>query len=428
MLSVFFILILLIGVNALFVASEFAAVSVPQNKIKEMALKKHPAARLLWPILSNTHTFDNYVAACQVGITISSLILGAYGQSHLGEWLAPYFSGSEQFSYLLTPGILVVLTTSQMIFGELVPKSLALQFPIKVSIWTTFPMVAALSVLRLPIALLNGSGNFLLRLMGFEPEAHRHIHSGEEIVMLLTEGEDAGFLDSHERERMEKAIQLGNWTARDIMVPQAYLQRLYLNRSVKKNLKRIASTNTSSLLVQDDENASIVGHIRCQEVLRYQMIHGEIKDFSSFIHPLLAVPRNLTLQRLLEKFRSHKTRMALVVDEYGTVAGLVTLQDVLAEFTGAIGDEAAYSRNHFFKLSDQRVRVSGQMRLDQLKSKLGIDWVSEYSNTVGGFVLDHLDQLPYRGQILQVDNMTVEIDKVSARAILSVIIGEMPEC
>lgn len=427
MLSVFFILILLISVNALFVASEFAAVSVPQNKIKEMASKKHPAARLLWPILNDTHTFDNYVAACQVGITISSLILGAYGQSHLGAWLAPYFSGSEQASYLLTPGILVVLTTSQMILGELVPKSVSLQFPIKVALWTTFPMIAALYVLRLPIILLNGSGNFLLRLMGFEPEAHRHIHSSEEIVMLLSEGEDAGFLDSDERERMEKAIQLGNWTVRDIMVPQAYLQRLYLNRSIKKNLKRIASTNTSNLLVQEDENAPIAGHIRCQEVLRYQMIHGEIKDFSSFIHPLLAVPRNLTLQRLLEKFRSHKTRMALVVDEYGTVAGLVTLQDVLAELTGAIGDEAAYSRNHFFKLSDQRVRVSGQMRLDQLKNKLNIDWVSEYSNTVGGFVLEHLDRLPYRGQILQVDNMTVEIDKVSARAILSVIIGEMPE-
>ncbi len=426
MLSVFFILILLIGVNALFVASEFAAVSVPQNKIKEMAAQKHVAARLLWPILNDTRNFDNYVAACQVGITISSLILGAYGQSHLGEWLEPYFAGYAQASYFLAPGILIALTAFQMILGELVPKSLSLQFPIKVALWTTFPMLASLWLLRLPIAFLNGSGNALLHLMGFEPEAHRHIHSSDEIVMLLSEGEDAGFLDSDERQRMEKAIELGNWTARDIMVPQAYLQRLYLNRSLKNNLKRIASTNTSNLLVQADENAPIEGYIRCQEVLRYQMIHGELKDFSSFIHPLLAVPRDLTLQRLLEKFRSHKTRMALVVDEYGTVAGLVTLQDVLAELTGAIGDEAAYSRNHYFRLSDQRVRVSGQMRLDQLKEKLDIDWVSEYSNTVGGFVLEHLDRLPYRGQILSVNGTSVEIDKVSARAILSVIIGEMP--
>ncbi len=423
MLSVFFVLILLISINALFVAGEFAAVSVPQNKIKDMAQQRHASARLLWPILSDTRRFDHYVAACQVGITISSLILGAYGQENLGRWLRPYFDGSEA-SYLVAPGILVVLTTAQMILGELVPKSLSLQFPIKTALWTTFPMIAALWILRLPIALLNGSGNLLLRLMGFEPEAHRHIHSSEEIVMLLSDGEDAGFLDSDERERMEKAIALGGWSVRHIMVPQAYLQRMYLNRSVKKNLKRISKSNTSNLLVQAEENSDIIGYIRCQEVLRYQLIHGEIKDFSSFIHPLLAVPRTLTLQRLLEKFRSHKTRMALVVDEYGTVAGLVTLQDILAELTGAIGDESAHSRNHFFKLSDQRVRVSGQMRLDHLKTKLGIDWNAEYSSTVGGFVMEHLERLPYRGQTLTIEGTPVEVEKVSARAILSVLIGE----
>lgn len=415
------IILALILATSLFVAGEFAIVSVPHSQIKQLHDEKHPAARLLWPILSSSHSFDRYIAACQVGITIAGLVLGAYGQSKMTEWLKPVFQG-EMADYLLGPAILFFLTAITMVLGELVPKSLALQFPVKTTLWTTFPMLAALWVLRLPIAVLNGSGNAILKIMGFKPEDHHHVHSPEEILMLLSEGESAGVLGSHERERMQKAIEISDWTARDLMVPRPYLQVIDLKSSMHHNLKKIARSNYSTLLVYRRQPDQIEGYVRCQEVLRYLLIHGELRNLDSFIHPVLVIPRNLSIQRALDKFREHRTRLAVVVDDYGGVAGLLTLQDILAELVGAVGDEFSHARGYYRILPDGRMRVSGQMRLDQLKEISGIDWESEFSSTVGGYIVARLDRLPHRGQKIEVDGLPVLIEKVSARAILTILI------
>jgi len=422
-----FIMVLLILANALFVAGEFAVVSVSHSQVEELAEEGNPAARLLWPILNNTQSFDNYIAACQVGITLSSLILGAFGQFHLSAWFTPFFAEGSRAAYALAPAILVGLTMSQMVLGELMPKTLALQFPVRAALWTAFPMAASLWLLRLPIAVLNGSGNSILMLMGFQPEAHQHIHSPDEIGFLLTEGESSGVLDTEERERMQKALQISDWTVRNLMVPRSYLQTLDLKAPTSTNLKKIARSNYSTLLVYNEDPEQITGYVRCPEVLRYALIHGSLRSLSSFVHPLLIIPRSLTVQRALDKFRQHRTRVALVVDEYGSISGLLTLHDILAELTGSMGDEFAHSRTYYHQLSDGRVRVSGQMRLDQLQELLGIHWESEFSTTVGGYLFSQLDRLPYRGQTLEVHGMRVEIEKVSASAILSVLIEQNQE-
>lgn len=425
MIADLLIILALILATSLFVAGEFAIVSVPHSQVKQMAESGHPAARVLWPLLSNTHDFDRYIAACQVGITIAGLVLGAFGQAKLTEWLQPLFHG-DLANYLLTPGILIGLTAVTMVLGELVPKSLALQFPTKVALWTTFPMVASLWLLRLPIAVLNGSGNTLLRVMGFQPDSHHHVHSPEEIVLLLSEGETAGVLGSNERERMQKAIEISDWTVRDLMVPRPYLQMLDLKASLHHNLKKISRSNYSTLLVYRRQPDQIEGYIRCQEVLRYLLIHGQLRNFDSFIHPVLVIPRGLTIQRALDKFREHRTRLAVVVDDYGGVAGLLTLQDVLAELVGSVGDEFSHARGYYRMLPDGRLRVSGQMRLEELREISGISWESEFASTVGGYLVAKLDRLPHRGQKLELDGVPVLVEKVSARAVLSIVVEKPP--
>lgn len=427
MLADLLIILTLILATSLFVAGEFAIVSVPHSQIKQLSEEGHPIARILWPLLSTPHDFDRYIAACQVGITIASLVLGAYGQSKLTDMLKPWFNSLVWISptwteRLLGPGILVFLTVATMLLGELVPKALALQFPVRTALWTTFPMLAALWLLRLPIAVLNGSGNALLRMMGFQLEAHRHVHSPEEIQLLLSEGEHAGVLGSSERERMQKALEISDWTVRDLMVPRPYLQMLDLKASMHANLKKIARSNFSTLLVYKRLPDQIEGYIRCQEVLRYLLVHGQLKNFDSFIHPVLVIPRNLSIQRALDKFRAHRTRLAVVVDDYGGVAGLLALQDILAELIGSVGDEFGNARGYHRLLPDGRLRVSGQMRLDQLKEVSGIDWPSEFSSTVGGYLVSRLDRLPHRGQQFDIDGVPVLIEKVSSRAILSILI------
>lgn len=426
------IIVMLILATSLFVAGEFAIVSVSHSQIKELSEEGHPIARVLWPLLSKSQNFDRYIAACQVGITIASLVLGAYGQDKLTQWLQPWVHGltwlpAAWADHLLGPVILIFLTVLSMLLGELVPKALALQFPVRTALWTCFPMVAALWLLRLPIAVLNGSGNALLRLMGFQAEEHRHVHSPEEIQLLLSEGEHAGLLGSSERERMQKALEISDWTVRDLMVPRPYLQMLDLKASMHANLKKIARSNFSTLLVYKRKPDQIDGYIRCQEVLRYLLIHDSLKNFDSFIHPVLVIPRNLSIQRALDKFREHRTRLAVVVDDYGGVAGLLSLQDILAELVGAVGDEFSHARSYYRVLSDGRLRVSGQMRLEQLKEVSGIDWPSEFSSTVGGYLVARLDRLPHRGQRLNLDGVSVLVEKVSSRAILSILIDPPKE-
>ncbi|MEZ0371619.1 MAG: CNNM domain-containing protein, partial [Candidatus Sericytochromatia bacterium] len=246
------IILTLILATSLFVAGEFAIVSVPHSQVKQLCEDGHPMARILWPLLSNPRDFDRYIAACQVGITIARLVLGAYGQSKMSERLRPWvesFVQGQGADLLLGPGILIILTVATMLLGELVPKALALQFPVRTALWTTLPMVASLWLLRLPIAVLNGSGNTLLGLMGFQPEEHRHVHSPEEILLLLSEGEHAGVLGTSERERMQKALEISDWTVRDLMVPRPYLQSLDLKSSLHHNLKKIARSNFSTMLV-----------------------------------------------------------------------------------------------------------------------------------------------------------------------------------
>ncbi|MGV3523875.1 MAG: hemolysin family protein [Candidatus Sericytochromatia bacterium] len=428
MLTSLLIMLVLILLTALFVAGEFAVVSVSHSQVKELAENGNVMARQLWPILADSHKFDRYIAACQVGITITGLLLGAYGQARLSEWLSPYFGG-ETASYLLGPGILIALTAASMVLGELVPKSLALQFPVPTSLWTTYPMLFSLWVLHLPIAVLNGSGNGLLKMMGFKPEAHGHVHSPEEIILLLSEGENAGVLGSDERQRMQRAIEITDWTVRDLMVPRPYLQTLDVTASLHHNLKKIARSSYSTLLVHKEQPDQILGYIRCQEVLRYLLFHNQLSSLDNFIHPVLTIPRGLSIQRALDKFRSHRTRVALVVDDYGGVAGLLTMRDILAELVGSGGDESAHSRSYYRHLPDGRLRVSGQMRLDQLQEILQISWESEFASTVGGYLVSQIDRLPHRGQKLEVDGVSVEIEKVSARAILSILIDarEVPE-
>lgn len=425
------IMTVLILLNALFVAGEFAAVAVPHSRLEALVQNGHAAARRLWPILQDTQRFDDYVAACQVGITLSSLILGAFGQQKLSLWLGPVLDPLPASHLFLGPGILILLTGFQMLLGELLPKSISLQFPLKAALWTTFPIVFSLWLLRFPIWILNGSGNGLLRLLGFQPEAHRHIYSSDEIALMLSESEALGEIDAGERERMQKALHLAQWHVRDLMVPRSYLKTLDLSAALKQNLRKIARSPFSLLPVYREDPEQVVGYIRCPEVLRYQLIHGDVRQLDSFVHELLVIPRNLPVKRAVDKFREHRTRVALVANEYGGVAGLLTLRDILDELTGSAGDEFVRGRNDFLVLSDGRVRVSGQMRLDQLRQievLAELQWDSEFLTTVNAYLLEQLDnQLPHRGQRIALEQenglqVDVEIERISTSNIESVLI------
>src|SRR5918993_2730201 len=222
------IIVLLILLTGLYVAAEFAVVSARRSRLRRLAEDGNALAARILPVLEDPAKLDRYIAASQIGITLSSLILGAYGQATIAPRVAPLLEGvagmdAAAAESTAAAAVLVFLTILAVIIGELVPKSLALQDPTRVAIATVIPMQWSLSLFNWSIAFLNGSGMLLMRVMGVPATGHRHVHSPEEIELLIAESRDGGLLEPEEQVRLHRALRLGLRTAKQLMVPRERL-------------------------------------------------------------------------------------------------------------------------------------------------------------------------------------------------------------
>ncbi len=220
--------------NAIYVAAEFAAVSVRRSRIQQLAADGNPLAAWLLPVLDSPGSLDRYIAACQIGITLSSLILGAYAQGTIAVWLTPFFASIPWLQSIAAQStsavlVLLVLTVAQVVFAELIPKSLALQYPTQTALYTVVPMVPSAWVYRPFIKFLNGSGALLLRLVGAPQQGHRHIHSPAEIELLIADSRDGGLLEPDEHRRLQRALRLNLRQAKQLMVPRRRVSALDIN-------------------------------------------------------------------------------------------------------------------------------------------------------------------------------------------------------
>ena len=367
------------------------------------------AARLL-PVLESPHELDRYIAASQVGITLSSLILGAYGQSRLAPRLAPLFeraAGLDPHTALSTAAVVVllVLTVLAMILGELVPKSLALQDPTRTALATVLPMQWSLRLFAPSIALLNGSGVMLLKLLGVASTGHRHVHSPEEIELLIAESRNGGLLEPLEQVRLHRALRLGLRTARQLMVPRARLAALD------------AATPFPEVLSLD----RVLGILHTKDVVLDYISDHPRASIAGLLRPILRVRETMPADRLLAFLRERRTHHALVEDDDGRISGLITLEDVVAELLGGVPDEFKVAQLRAILLPDGRVRLPGAMRLDQAAPVLGA-WRGS-DETVASHTAAALGRVPEVGERVTVDGVEVEIEVVEAGNIASVIVG-----
>ena len=236
MLLAWTVIVLLILLTGLYVAAEFAAVSARRSRLRRLAEDGNALAARILPVLEDPATLDRYIAASQIGITLSSLILGAYAQATLSGPLTTVINSwfdlaatTARSAAIVT--VLVTLTAVQLILGELVPKAIALQFPTQTALATVLPMRWSLFVFRPFIALLNGAAIMLLRAVGSSEQAHRHLHSPEEIDLLIAESRDGGFLEPEEQQRLRRALHLGRRRVRDLIVSLDRLTMVPLDAS-----------------------------------------------------------------------------------------------------------------------------------------------------------------------------------------------------
>lgn len=415
-----------IVVNALYVAAEFAAVSVRHSRIRALSEEGNYLAGRLLPRIEDAANLDRYVACCQVGITFSSLVLGAVGQAtltlQLAPWLEGWFSISSATAFSTAAVVvLLCLTAAQMVLGELVPKSLALQFPTQVALATVLPMLWSLKTFAWFVVVLNGSGSLILRMLGVRGGGHRHIHSPEEIELLIVESRDGGLLEPEEQHRLHQALRLSQRPVSQLMVARLHMVTISAEASPSAVLKRVAESPYSRFPVVRGSKDNVVGVLYTKDVIARYVEQGELPPVDKLMRPILSIPRGVTADRLLTLFREHRCQQAILVDEYGGVEGLVTLEDVLTEVFGEFGDELKPPDRGPERLPDGRIHAPGLTRLDELEPLIGTRLSSD-ATTIGGLVLNTLGRLPVVGDRITVDGIEIEVESLARRAVGSVLL------
>lgn len=424
-LSAIFIVAALILVNAVYVAAEFAAVSVRRSRIQQLADEGSPLAAWLLPLIESPAARDRYISACQIGITLSSLVVGAYAQATIAVWLMPAFARFGNLQEVAaqsasTAAVLFVLTVAQVIFAELVPKLLALQYPTTAALYTLIPMVPSLWVYRPFIKWLNGTSLALLRMLGAPSQGHRHIHSPDEIELLIAESRDGGLLEPDEHRRLQRALRLNLRQAKQLMVPRRRIAALDITTRLEDVIRMVAQSPFSRLPVYRGSIDDVVGMLHTKDLVRWEVSGGSDATLGGLLRPIASVHESVTVDRVLRQLRERRSHMALVVDEFGGTAGLLTLEDVLSELLGEVGDEFKPADPVAENLPDGRIRLPGGMAVDDAAALLNATWDTD-ATTVGGLVTEELGRLSAPADRVTIGDYEFEVERVADRAPDSVI-------
>lgn len=422
----YLIILLLVAICAFYVAAEFAAVGVRTSRVQQEAEDGSTLARRLLPHLQNAASLDRYIAACQIGITITSLIVGAYGQAALASRLTPVF---ENFGALEGAAaqstaavvVLIGLTIFTMVLGELVPKSVALQAPTRVALLTVIPMEWSLRVMAWFIDWLNGAGTAILRLLRMPQSGHRHVHSAEEIAFLVAESGKVGLLKPNEQVRLRHALQLSDRPARDLMVPRVAIVAHDATQTVASVLGSAIEDPYTRFPVFDGSIDHIIGVVHVRDIARVPAREAAERRLSDIMRPVVVAPASMRVDRLLVRLKEERRTIAILLDEYGGTAGLITIDDILDDLIGDIADEFRAPRQQVERLPDGRLRLAGSLTVETASRWARVQFTSEAA-TLSGAIAASLERVPKAGDRLTLDGVDIEVEAVDHFAVVSVLV------
>ncbi len=415
------LVLFLILINALFVAAEFALIGVPRATIDKKAQEGHRLAKRLSKILHNPSQQDRYIATAQLGITLASLALGMYGEHKLSVWLdknigwlplPPWLASSLLASFLAV----LVLTYLHIVLGEMIPKSLALQKPEQTAYWVLQPMAWIENVMRPLVIVLNGSGNFCLKLMGVQrtSQAAGIFHTQEELEYVIKESQEGGMLKKETGEVLQDLLEFGELLAREVMVPRVRIAGIPLGATPAELLQIVTEDSHTRYLLYEGDLDHIMGSIHIKDFMRNQLANRPV-DMSD-ARPVFFVPESATLEQVLHTMRKQGSQIVVVMDEYGGTAGLITIEDLYEEIVGDIG-ESEDGIPSIQRMKDGSYNVRGMVRLDEIGEKLGIDLEHEEVDTVGGLILSLLNRPPRLGDIAEYKGLKFLVTSIDGHSI-----------
>jgi len=422
----------LVAANAFFVASEFALVRVRPTRLRELAHRKIAAAHVALRLVGS---MDRLLSAVQLGVTMASLGLGWAGEAAIAAILLPPLLGlmpsSESavgvaHTIALTISFLLV-TVMHIIFGELVPKGLALSRTDRIALIIARPMEFFVAVTHPFTKLINIVAIRVLRTLGGASVQHGQVHSAEELKMMIAAGRDSGLVPAAQEAMIRRLFDLDSVLVREVMVPRKDIVSVPLQISLEDLLKLVTDSHYSRIPVHDDTPEKIVGWFLAKDLFSVWARSG-MATFS--LRPLLRqplfVPETKPLNELLEEFRKRRRQMALVVDEFGQIVGLVTIEDILEAVVGEIEDEFDLEERPRMAPTDTSVELDGATTLLDLENIYGIPLPREKGfETLAGFALWRLEHLPEAGERMEFQGWRFTVLEMDRRRVARVRIEKV---
>ena len=403
-----FAVIVLVLANGFFVAAEFALVSVRRTRIDELVENGNVMARAVQRAVRD---LDRYIAATQLGITMASLALGFLGEPTLGALLESWLGWAPGGHTIGLVSAFVIITALHIIFGELAPKSIALQYPEKTSLTVAQPLAVFGIVFRPFIAVLNGAGRLAVRLLGLQPAAgHELVHSVEELRMLVEASGRAGALDALERELVGRAFLLGDFKAHEVMLPRTEVSAIPVSATGRDLLALAEETGFSRFPVYEGSLDNIVGIIHVKDALGV-VLTGDVDRFrvAEEMRPAFFVPDTRPADTLLDEMREQGVRMACVVDEFGGLAGIVTFERLLERLVGVVREEFEEPKVAIAQQPDGSYLVDGLVLIGELNERLDLHLDDREYDTVGGLTFGLIGRKPEIGESAHTDGVRLEV-------------------
>ena len=428
------LIVLLILVNGFFACSEIAIIAVRRSRIKELVEQGDRRANWVFQLQEDP---ERFIATIQIGVTVVSALAAAIGGVAAIETFKPLlervpFPALQKASEALSVGlVVVVISYFSLIFGELSPKSLALRYPERIALAVARPILLLSKFSSVLIRILTASSGFLMKPFGKVSSKERAIVNEEEIKIMIREGHESGVFEQSERELIHSVFEFTDTYVKEVMVPRPKMHAIQIDLPLEDVLKYIADHKFSRYPVYREEMNEIEGVLYYKDLMetlsRQERVVLKDLHLKDFIHPPYFVPETMKLSHLLKELQRRWIQMAIVIDEYGGVQGLVTIEDLIEEIVGEIRDEADRTERQVERMRDGSWVVDASLTVRDLQDDYGlpISESPEYE-TLGGYVLAQLQDMPRGGEIIRHGGYKFTVVDMAERRISKVKIEKEP--
>ncbi|GAA8141022.1 hemolysin family protein [Helicobacter pylori] len=418
MLMVAFLLVLL---NAFFVLSEFALVKVRKTRLEELVKIGNSNAKLA---LKMSQRLDTYLSATQLGITLSSLALGWVGEPAIAKLLAALFESMdlrENSIFIHSMSVVIAflsITFLHVVLGEIVPKSLAIAKSEKTALFAARPLHVFWVVFYPVVRLFDVIAHFFLKKVGINPKEHDGTHSEEELKIIVGESLREGIIDSVEGEIIKNAVDFSDTSAKEIMTPRKDMVCLDEENSYEENIDIVLKSRFTRYPYCKGSKDNIIGMVHIRDLLSRSIFTPEMHDFKQIVRKMIIVPESASISQILIKMKKEQIHTALVIDEYGGTAGLLTMEDIIEEIMGEISDEYDLKQEGVNKLEEGVFELEGMLDLESVEEVLHIEFDKECEQvTLGGYVFSLLERMPMEGDIIVSHGYAFEVLSVDGARI-----------